>query len=340
MKRAAAALGAIALLVAGAWFVLRHESALLDRPLALAAPVVYRVPPGASLARVAAGLHRRGWLAAPHAGGLFARGRGEAASVRAGEYELRPGLTARGLLGLFVRGEVLLHSFTIVDGWQVADLIAAMRRDPDIAKTPAAKPADLMARFGEPGVSPEGQFLPETYKFPLGTTDVELLEMAHRALVRELDAAWKSRSPGLPLATESQLLIVASIVQKESALPEERRKIAGLYLHRLQIGMRLQADPTVIYGLGDRYRGRLHAIDLRTDGPYNTYTRTGLPPTPIALPGAAAIRATADPEETDALYFVASGNGDGSHVFSATLAQQNAAVRRYLRQLRRREVAK
>ncbi len=340
MKRAAAALGSIALLVAGAWFVLRHESALLDRPLALVAPVVYRVPPGASLARVAADLHRRGWLAAPHAWVLLARWRGEAASVRAGEYELRPGLTARGLLGLFVRGEVLLHSFTIVDGWQVADLIAAMRRDPDIAKTPAAKPADLMARFGEPGVSPEGQFLPETYKFPLGTTDVELLEFAHRALVRELDAAWKSRSPGLPLANESQLLIVASIVQKESALPEERRKIAGLYLHRLRIGMRLQADPTVIYGLGDRYQGRLHAIDLRTDGPYNTYTRTGLPPTPIALPGAAAIRASADPEETDALYFVASGNGDGSHVFSATLAEQNAAVRRYLRQLRRREGAK
>ncbi|MDE2348797.1 MAG: endolytic transglycosylase MltG [Gammaproteobacteria bacterium] len=340
MKRAAAALGSIALLVAGAWLVLRHESALLDRPLGLSAPTVYRVPPGASLARVAADLHRRGWLVAPHAWVMLARWRGEAGSLRAGEYELRPGLDARGLLGMLVRGEVLLHSFTIVDGWRVADLLAAMRRDPDIVKTLAAEPADLMAAFGERGLSPEGQFLPETYKFALGTTDVELLREAHRALAQVLDAAWKSRSPGLPIATEEQLLIVASIVEKESALPEERRKIAGLYLHRLQIGMRLQADPTVIYGLGERYQGRLHTIDLRTDGPYNTYTRSGLPPTPIALPGAAAIRASANPEQTDALYFVASGNGDGSHVFSATLAAQNAAVRAYLRQLRRREDAK
>ena len=340
MKRVLAVFGLAVLATAGAVLAVRYEIAALDRPLELTGRVVYRVPPGASLARVAADLHRRGWLGAPRAWELYARWRGEAATLRAGEYELRPGMTPRSLLGTFVKGDVLLHSFTIVDGWQVADLLAAMRRDPAIAKTLAPAPVDLMAKFGEPGLSPEGQFLPETYKFPLGTTDVAILGVAHRALVRELDADWKSRDAQLPLSSKSQLLIIASIVQKESALPEERRKIAGLYLHRFRIGMRLQADPTVIYGLGASYRGRLHTVDLRTDGPYNTYTRAGLPPTPIALPGAAALRASANPEHTDALYFVASGNPDGSHVFSATLAQQDAAVKRYLERSRRREGVK
>jgi UPF0755 protein len=191
-----------------------------------------------------------------------------------------------------------------------------------------------MQKLGAPGVAAEGQFLPETYKFPSGITDVELLQIAHAALTRELDAAWKDREEGLPLHDEYELLTVASIVEKESGLPEELPKIAGLYLHRLSIGMRLQADPTVIYGLGDQYDGDLHTVDLRTDTPYNTYTRTGLPPTPIALPSAAAIKACAHPEKTDALYFVASVKGDGSHVFSATLEQHNAAVAQYVAHLR------
>jgi len=165
---------------------------------------------------------------------------------------------------------------------------------------------------------------------------VELLRQAHAALVRELGSAWTDRDPALPLHSADELLIMASIVEKESGLPEELPKIAGLYLHRLSIGMRLQADPTVIYGLGERYDGDLHSVDLRTDGPYNTYTRAGLPPTPIALPGAAAIRATARPEKTDAVYFVASGKGDGSHIFSATLEEHNAAVAQYLARLRQK----
>jgi UPF0755 protein len=187
-----------------------------------------------------------------------------------------------------------------------------------------------MTKLGAPGTDAQGQFLPETYRFISGTTDIELLRQAHTALVRELDAAWMDRDPELPLHTVQELLIMASIVQKESGLPQELPKIAGLYLHRLSAGMRLQADPTVIYGLGERYDGDVHTVDLRTDGPYNTYTRAGLPPTPIALPGAAVIRATARPEKTDAVYFVASTKGDGSHVFSATLEQHNAAVAAYV----------
>jgi UPF0755 protein len=235
-----------------------------------------------------------------------------------------------------VSGQVVLHAFTIVDGWRVADLLAALRRDPDVASTLVPDPGDLMNKMGEPGQEAEGRFLPETYLFPLGTTDVEVLRQAHAAMLRVLRAAWDGRDPGLPLKNAEELLIMASIVEKESGLPEELPKIAGLYLHRLRIGMRLQADPTVIYGLGAAYDGDLHAVDLRTDGPYNTYTRAGLPPTPIALPGAAAIGATAHPQATDALYFVASGSGDGSHVFSATLQQHNAAVAEYLARQRRR----
>jgi UPF0755 protein len=213
-------------------------------------------------------------------------------------------------------------------------MLTALRRDPDISVSLADPPPQFMNKLGAPGLDPEGQFLPETYRFPEGTPDLEILRQAHSALVRELESAWAARDPTLPLKNAAELLIVASIVQKESGLPQELPRIAGLYLHRLRIGMRLQADPTLIYGLGERYDGQLHSVDLHTDGPYNTYMRAGLPPTPIALAGAAAIRATAHPENTDALYFVASPRDDGSHIFSATLEEQNAAVARYVAHLR------
>jgi UPF0755 protein len=269
-------------------------------------------------------------LVHPRIWAWYARWKGSAARVKAGEYQIDPGITPRGLLDKMVRGDVLLHGFTIVDGWRVEDLLAALRRDPDIAASLPARPLDLMQKFGQPGLAPEGQFLPETYKFPSGTTDVELLRQAHDALQRELAADWAGRDPALPLHDPEELLIIASIVEKESAVPGELGLIAGLYLHRLALGMRLQADPTLIYGLGDHYDGSLHSADLRSDGAYNTYTRAGLPPTPIALPSAAALRAASRPAPTNALYFVASEKGDGTHVFSSTLEQQNAAVARYV----------
>jgi UPF0755 protein len=230
----------------------------------------------------------------------------------------------------------VLHSFTIVDGWRVQEMLLALRRNPDVTVTLPEPAQNLMEKIGAPGLDPEGEFLPETYRFPSGTTDIELLREAHLALVRELAAAWADRDPAIPLHNADELLIMASIIQKESGLPQELPKIAGLYLHRLTIGMRLQADPTVIYGLGERYDGDLKTIDLRSDGPYNTYTRTGLPPTPIALTGTAAIRATARPEKTEAIYFVASGKGDGSHIFSDTLTEHNAAVAQYLARQRQK----
>ena len=308
----------------------------LDQPLRLAAPLRFKVAPGASFARVVASLASQGLVPQPRAWVLYARWKRVASAVKAGEYEVQPGTTPRQLLAKMVNGQVLLHSFTIIDGWRVRDMLRALRQNPDVASTLPEGSSDIMAKIGAPGVGPEGQFLPETYRFTSGTTDVELLRQAHAALRRELDADWSGRDPDLPLQNAEQLLIMASIVEKESGLPQELAKIAGLYLHRLAIGMRLQADPTVIYGMGDRYDGTIHAVDLRTDGPYNTYTRVGLPPTPIALAGVAALRATAHPEKTDAIYFVASGLGDGSHVFSATLQEHNAAVAQYLTRERRK----
>jgi UPF0755 protein len=308
----------------------------LDEPLNVSEPLRFKVAPGSRFARVAADLGTQGVVAQPRAWVLYARWKGLATAIKAGEYEIEPGTTPRGLLEKMVSGQVLLHSFTIVDGWRVQDMLAALRQNPDITVTLPAAPSGLMDKLGSPGLDPEGQFLPETYRFPSGTQDIEILRQAHVALVHELESDWASRDPALPLKDAGELLNLASIIQKESGLPQELPKIAGLYLHRLRIGMRLQADPTLIYGLGEHYDGQLHTVDLHADGPYNTYTRTGLPPTPISLPGAAVLRATAHPQETDALYFVASPKDDGSHVFSATLEQQNTAVAQYVAHLRQK----
>jgi UPF0755 protein len=339
LLRLAAAALLLAVVLAG---IIRWGVSTLDVPSPLQAVIRYKVAPGRSFAHVANELAAQGVVAHPKILAQYARWSGQAAAVKAGEYEITPGITARELLTKMVNGQVLLHSFTIVDGWRVQDMLEALRRNPDVAGTlpagtPATVSASLMQKIGVPGVYAEGQFLPETYRFVLGTTDIELLRQAHAALTRELQAAWTDRDSNLPLHDANELLIMASIIQKESGIPQEIPKIAGLYLHRLSIGMRLQADPTVIYGMGEHYDGDIRSVDLRTDGPYNTYTRVGLPPTPIALPGAAVIRATAHPEKTDAVYFVASTKGDGTHVFSATLEQHNAAVAAYVAHQRHKD---
>jgi UPF0755 protein len=336
LLRLAAAALLIAVAVGG---IIHWGVSTLDVPSPLQAVIRYKVAPGRSFAHVANELAAQGVVAHPKILAQYARWSGKAAAVKAGEYELTPGITARELLTKMVNGQVLLHSFTIVDGWRVQDMLAALRRNPDVTVTLADNAPDLMDKLGLPGLESEGQFLPETYRFVAGTTDIELLRQSHAALSRELESAWTERDPGLPLRDSRELLIMASIVEKESGLPQELGLIAGLYLHRLGIGMRLQADPTVIYGLGDRYDGDIRTVDLRTDGPYNTYTRTGLPPTPIALPSAAVIRATAHPEKTDAIYFVASPKDDGSHVFSATLEAHNAAVASYVAHQRQKTAA-
>jgi len=294
------------------------------------------IAPGSSLASVSRNLAARGILGAPQVLTYFGRLRGDATKIQAGEYLLTPGLTGRSLLDRLVRGEVYLHQLTVIEGWRFEDLLDALRRHAAVAATDLG-PEQIMRELGAPGVHPEGQFAPDTYRFPRGTTDFQILSQAYAAMQARLEQVWRERSSTAVVETPYQALILASIIEKETALASERRQISGVFSRRLQRGMRLQTDPTVIYGLGSDFDGNLRRADLSRDTPYNTYTRAGLPPTPIALPGLDSLRAAVDPDDGLALYFVATGASDGSHTFSATLEEHNRAVAEYLRRLRSRE---
>jgi UPF0755 protein len=241
------------------------------------------------------------------------------------------------LLALLSSGQVMLHSITFIEGSSFVDVRNALAANEAVLNENANRSdADIMRALGEPELHPEGQFFPDTYRFPRGTTDLELLTIAHRRLQDELRKVWETRATDLPLASSYEALILASIVEKETALARERAQISGVFVERLRRGMRLQTDPTVIYGMGLSYSGNIRRADLSRDTPYNTYTRPGLPPTPIAMPSRESLQAAVQPDVTGALFFVATGAGDGSHYFSKTLAEHNLAVRRYLRELRRR----
>lgn len=255
----------------------------------------------------------------------------EPVTIQAGEYALEPGLTPRGLLALLASGDVIRYRFTIVEGWTFRQLLTALAADPVLVKqVPELDSESRVLRAINPELEhPEGWFLPETYQFVRGDSDLDVLRHAHQAMQAALDAAWESRDPELPLDSAYELLILASIVEKESSLESERTAIAGVFVRRLRQGWRLETDPTVIYGLGERFDGDLRRRDLQADSPYNTYTRHGLPPTPIALPGTSALTAAAHPAPGTAMFFVASGQG--GHVFSDTLEEHNAAVREMLK---------
>jgi UPF0755 protein len=304
------------------------------------ATVRVRVAPGSSVRAVLAELDARGAIDHPLAKELYLRLHRRSPGVKAGDYELPAGASAAQILKLMEEGRVVLEQLTIVEGTTFADLRRALAAHPRIVATLAkATPAQVMAALGHPAEHPEGRFYPDTYRFASGTTDLELLRVAHSKLHEVLDEAWRTRSENLPLAKPDDALVLASIVEKETGLASERARIAGVFVARLRRGMRLQTDPTVIYGLGERYDGNIRSRDLVTDTPYNTYTRAGLPPTPIALPGRDAIVAATHPEERGELYFVATGRPDGSHHFSRTLVEHNEAVRRYLAALRGRRAA-
>jgi UPF0755 protein len=226
---------------------------------------------------------------------------------------------------------------TFIEGSTFADMQAILQANTAVRHDYANKSGeDVMRALGAAGTHPEGQFFPDTYHFPRGTSDIELMTMAHQRMVSELDIAWRNRDPALPLATAYEALILASIVEKETAQDRERPLVAGVFIERLRRGMRLQTDPTVIYGIGASYDGDIRRADLLRDTPYNSYTRAGLPPTPIALPGQASLRAAVRPEVSGAIFFVATGEPDGSHFFSSTLKEHEAAVQRYLRRIRQR----
>ena len=337
MKRFLRAAVLFGILFAVAWIGWRqYESSWLDQPIAaLDQRQVFEIPDGASLKSVAAGLEKRGLLDRSGAWLRYARRRGDATRIQAGEYEILPGTTPAELLALFVAGDVRLHALTIPEGWTARQALTLIQAHPQIVSELAGLPDEVwMERIGLGKLHPEGQFFPDTYRFPRGTTDSELLKLAHARLERELADAWKRRSPNLPIATPYEALILASIVEKETGAPDERPLIAGVFTNRLRIGMRLQTDPSVIYGLGTAFDGNLRRRDLLADTPYNSYTRAGLPPTPIALPGRAALEAVVRPAKTDAIYFVATGRGDGRHFFAETLVAHNANVSRHLSNLR------
>jgi UPF0755 protein len=255
---------------------------------------------------------------------------GRTTRIRAGEYRVLPGITPQGLLDQLVKGEILLHPLTLVEGWTFRQVRGAVADHPAIHQTLTdLADDDVMAALGVPGLSPEGQFFPDTYLFPRGTSDLKLLQLAHHRLQAELEAAWAARQSDLPLKSPAELLTLASLVEKETALGSERPQIAGVFLRRLRLNMPLQTDPTVIFGLGMAFDGNLKRADLQMNHPYNTYRMIGLPPGPIALTGRAALAAAAHPAPGEALYFVA--RGDGSHVFSSTLEAHNRAVNCYQR---------
>ena len=309
---------------AAAWWV--------QAPLVLTAPAPLELevepgttPRGVARAAVQAGLQTQ-------ADGLFwwFRLSGKSRLIKAGNYEIPAGTSPYGLLQKLVRGDESLRALTLVEGWNWRQVRAALARADGLRRDTAdLDDASLMAQLGRPGVAPEGRFFPDTYTYAKGSGELALLRRALLAMDRRLEAAWSLRSSDTPLKSAEEALVLASIVEKETGLATDRAQIAGVFINRLRIRMLLQTDPTVIYGLGERFDGNLRKRHLQADTPWNTYTRPGLPPTPIAMPGKQALLAAVQPQPTQALYFVA--RGDGSSQFSNTLAEHNRAVNRYQR---------
>jgi len=338
LNRNVAALGAVlAVIVVAAGIVLWQVGQFLHTPLNVPEEgAEFAIAPGTPFSVVSRELEHRGIVSNATLLRGYARITGQANAVQAGEYLIKPGTTPAKLLQQFTRGDVLLYSFTLVEGWNQWDLLRALHADPHIDAGMSTEdwPA-LLAELGSTVPHPEGLFLPETYHFPLGTSDRALLKQAYELMQGVLEEEWRNRDPDVPIGTPYEALILASIVEKETARADERTRIAGVFARRLQKHMRLQTDPTVIYGIGPGFNGNLTRRDLQTDTPYNTYTRGGLPPTPIAMPGREAIRAALHPEPGNELYFVATGLGDGSHKFSVTKAEHDSAVAEYLQRLRK-----
>lgn len=327
----------IVLLVVGGIVIVRQAYNWLYSPIdSLTEATIYEVPQGTAFSVVLRDLHARNLIAHPTELTLWLRFSRPGYRLKAGEYQLRSGMSPLDVVELFNSGRVVMHSVTVIEGSTFLDFERTLAANDFVRKISSRLDvSQLMKRLGANVSHPEGRFFPDTYRFAKGTSDVELYAIAYRRMQSELDHAWAERDPALPLANAYEALILASIVEKETALGSERPLIAGVFIERLRKGMRLQTDPTVIYGMGNAYEGNIRKIDLQRDTPYNTYTRAGLPPTPICLPGRDSLKAVVHPTMTGALFFVATGRGDGSHHFSKTLEEHNAAVQRYLKILKR-----
>lgn len=322
----------------------------LSEPLNIEAPYRLNVAPGSTLRTVTRRLRADGVSDNTHWLVLRARLDKNANQIKAGQYTIEAGTTPQQLFEQLIKGAVDLEQVTIIEGWTSAEAIAALIAHEAVVNDLPVIPGQradgsawlsvdaqrtLAAHLAIEDAHLEGWFAPDTFRFAAGTSASTLLAQSHRLMQQRLAIVWQRRSEQAPLTTPYELLILASIIEKETRVAAERAEIAGVFARRLKRNMRLQTDPTVIYGIGQRYDGDIRRKDLAEATPYNTYRIDGLPPTPIALPGLAALEAAADPAEGSSLYFVASGNGDGGHIFSATLAEHEAAVRQYLRNLRR-----
>lgn len=324
----------ILLVVAAAIFVFERA---ITTPMDVKAPG-YRVvlEPGATLGAVARELSQNGIILIPQPLTWYARFKGQAHQIQVGEYWIVPGMTPVDLVEMLVSGRVIQHPVTFIEGWTFREVLTVLSKQLQLRlMTPEMNNQQIMAAIGMEGVAPEGRFFPDTYLYTANTTDLELLNRSAIRMQQFLQSAWISRDIGLPYAGIDEALVMASIIEKETGSGGERKKIAGVFVRRLQLGMRLQSDPTVIFGMGEAYKGNITRADLKRMTPYNTYRIKGLPPTPIALPGKASIEAALHPAEGNELYFV--GKGDGSHYFSATLAQHQKAVEQYQRSGRKKD---
>ena len=325
----------VALAAAGGYAWLAHH---YRAPGPAQHTVRVQVRAGDTLRQVFSRMQALGALNAPRAVELYLRLTGAQPRMEIGVYDIPARASPADIVQMFEAGRVVLDKLTVVEGATFAQFLAALDADPDVVPSLRGKSdAQIMAALGHPGEQPEGRFFPDTYRFSPGTSDLTILAMAYDQMSAELAKVWHERRAGLPLKNSYQALILASLIEKETGVADERARIAGVFVNRLRRGMRLQSDPTVIFALGTRYHGALHVRDLAVKSPYNTYLHAGLPPTPICLPGLASLRAAVRPDKTRDLYFVATGKG--GHHFSRTLAEHDIQLRRYIRQLRKDRLA-
>jgi UPF0755 protein len=328
----------IVVMAAVAFGVYRWSSNEFTKPGPLQTVARTEVASGASVRAVLRQLGDQGIIDDPRAVALYLRTHNLHPKIKAGTYDFPAAASPEQIFRMLQQGQVVLEQLTIVEGSTFADLRKALEKHPSVTNTLKGKSdAEVMAAIGHANELPEGRFFPDTYRFAAHTTDVDILKLAYDSMARVLAQAWAQRKDGLPVSTPYEALTLASVVEKETGLASERPRIAGVFTTRLRTGMRLQSDPTVIYGIGAKYDGDIRTKDLSTDTPYNTYTRTGLPPTPIALPGKESIMAVVRPDETGDIFFVAVGDGTGAHHFSKTLEEHNQAVRRFLARLRQQQ---
>ncbi|AAO90046.1 endolytic transglycosylase MltG [Coxiella burnetii] len=330
-------IGAIVVMILGMWFAIvwhRFIHTPLQSDKAIQQVSTIKVPPGTGIHYLAKSLHEQGLLQNPQFFIWLARLKGDAPLLKAGEYEITPTMTPLELLRNVVAGKVKQRSITFIEGWTFREMKQTLEENPYIHHTiDRLSDQKILAKLGCTNLRPEGLFFPDTYSFTWGDNDIKILRQAYQRMQTILNEAWQQRADNLPYKNPYQALILASLVEKETALPKERPKIAGVILRRLKKGMPLQVDPTVLYGLGRPYGSPITKEDLVSNSPYNTYQHYGLPPTPIDMPSRASILAALKPESGDALYYVA--RGDGSHIFSATYKEHKEAIKKVFRRWRK-----